>query len=485
VAIALALLAITAVVAVLDPVAGTPWRHLYLAVVMVGGARSGVAGGAVAALGAVLLFGPVVLAEIEAAGATRGVVEGVVTFAVWLLAGPMTGAWAARARRQRRRYEALLAAQRAVADAEPLSTALARLRAVLHHRLGADALGLVVVDGGARVVCGADALHPDSAAARVLQTGEAAFEADVGARDRVVRALVVPLTAGGATVGALALERHGDVAREEREELAGLGAALGLALGNARLAARQRRFADELERRVREATARLAEMDRLKSDLVALASHELRTPLTALQGFSELLATRAFPPNEVRRVADIMRAEAERLGRIVADFLDVARLERGLPLSLRRAPIDPAPVIADAVDVFRRTRTTHRLELHVNGALPRVEADADALDRVLKNLISNALKYSPAGTCVRVRARPEPGAVAVDVEDEGPGVTGEELTRIFEPYYRAPSTARVERGTGLGLAVVKSLVEAHGGRVHAERAPGRGTRMTFVIPAIS
>jgi signal transduction histidine kinase len=169
--------------------------------------------------------------------------------------------------------------------------------------------------------------------------------------------LVVPLAANGVTVGALAIERHGDIAREERDALTGLGAALGLALENARLAARQRTFAEELERKVTEATKRLAEMDRLKSELVALASHELRTPLTAIQGFSELLATRPF--------------------------------------------------------------------------------------------------------------------------------AAAELARIFEPYYRAPSTAKLERGTGLGLAVVKSLVEAHGGTITAQCAGGRGTRMTFVIPALS
>jgi two-component system cell cycle sensor histidine kinase PleC len=356
---------------------------------------------------------------------------------------------------------------------------------VLQDRLGADALGLVLVEPDGAVVCGADGLDPASVAARVVESGEPRFVPDAAVGPRPRRVLVVPLTAGGVTIGALALERHGDIAREERDALAGLAAALGLALDNARLAARQRRFGDELERKVGEATARLAEMDRLKSELVALASHELRTPLTAIQGFSELLATRPFAPGEVRRVAEIMRAETERLGRIVADFLDVARLERGLPLALRCAPLDPAPVIADAVEVFRRTRTTHRLELHLDGALPRIDADADALDRVLKNLISNALKYSPAGSCVRVRARPVRGAVAVDVEDEGPGVAADDLARIFEPYYRAPSTARLERGTGLGLAVVKSLVEAHGGTIRAERAAGHGTRMTFVIPAVS
>jgi signal transduction histidine kinase len=256
-------------------------------------------------------------------------------------------------------------------------------------------------------------------------------------------------------------------------------------LDNARLTARQRRFAEELERKVAEATARLAEMDRLKSDFVALASHELRTPLTALQGFSELLATRPFSPTEVRRLAAIMRAETERLGRMVGDFLDLARMERGLAPVLRRVVLDPAPVIAAAVDVFRRTRTTHRLELHVDGALPHVDADADALDRVLKNLIANALKYSPPGSCIRVRARAAAGTIAMEVEDEGPGIAPEDRARVFEPYFRAEGAVRLGPGIGLGLAVVKSLVEAHGGSIHAGAAHGHGTRMTVTLPAVS
>ena len=483
-AVAALLVAVAALVAAIEPLPATPWRHLYLVPVVIAGVRGGVTAGLLAALAAVLLFGPVVLRDIETAGVTSPVVDGLVTFAMLPLAGALTGALSARARRQRRRYEVLLAAQRAAAGEAPIAVVLGRVRAVLEQRLGTEAIGLVVAEPGGPVVCGADRLDGASIAARVLGTGEPLFVPDIAGGRRPRRALAVPLTAGDATVGALALERHGDIGREERDALAGLGTALGLALDNARLAARQRRFGDELERKVGEATARLAQMDRLKSELVALASHELRTPLTALQGFSELLVTRPFAAAEVRRIAEIMLAETERLGRIVADFLDVARLERGLPLTLRCAPLDPALVISEAVELFRRTRTTHRLELHVDGALPRIDADADALDRVLKNLISNALKYSPVGSCVRVRARAEGAAVAVDVEDEGPGVAPDDLARIFEPYYRAPATARLERGTGLGLAVVKSLVEAHGGTIRAERGAGRGTRMTFVIPAV-
>jgi signal transduction histidine kinase len=160
-----------------------------------------------------------------------------------------------------------------------------------------------------------------------------------------------------------------------------------------------------------------------------------------------------------------------------------ALIDRDLVIDLASAHVTARCVhvvadlgVADALG--EEPRTAEELAL-------TVRADADALDRVLKNLISNALKYSPAGTCVRVRARRAPGVVAVDVEDEGPGVPPDDLERIFEPYYRVPATARIERGTGLGLAVVKSLVEAHGGRIRAERRDGCGTRMTFVLPAIS
>jgi signal transduction histidine kinase len=116
-----------------------------------------------------------------------------------------------------------------------------------------------------------------------------------------------------------------------------------------------------------------------------------------------------------------------------------------------------------------------------------VDADPDALERILTNLISNALKYSPPGRTVRVGARPAPDGAAVDfeVEDEGAGIPAEALARIFEPYYRVPEAAGTARGTGIGLAVVKSLVEAHGGRIRIDSAPARGTRVAFSLPAVS
>jgi two-component system, OmpR family, phosphate regulon sensor histidine kinase PhoR len=227
----------------------------------------------------------------------------------------------------------------------------------------------------------------------------------------------------------------------------------------------------------------LEELDRAKSAFVAIASHELRTPLTALQGFSELLATRQLPPDEVNRLGAIMRREARRLGRIVSDLLDLSRIERGLDPALCRIPLAVEPTVVATVDLFRQGTTTHPIAIACEPALPTLDADPDALERVLTNRISNAIKYSPAGSVVRVGARALENGVAIDVCDSGRGIPAEALGRIFEPYYRVPDAAGAARGTGIGLAVVKALVEAHGGAVEVESAPTLGTRVTVVLPA--
>ena len=192
------------------------------------------------------------------------------------------------------------------------------------------------------------------------------------------------------------------------------------------------------------ATERVVEIDRLKSEFVALASHELRTPLTALQGFSELLATRRFAPTEIARIGLIMATETERLGRIVSDFLDLTRLERGLAPPLRRRRVDAAALVSDAVELLRRGRTTHELDVELDGPLPELDADPDALDRVVKNLVGNAVKYSPAGTRSgwrRARAARR-GRWRSPSRTQGPGIAEADLPRVFEPYYRAAGRLR-------------------------------------------
>jgi signal transduction histidine kinase len=317
----------------------------------------------------------------------------------------------------------------------------------------------------------------------VLDTGDPAFVSDAGGGGRARRAFATPLMAGGRAVGVLAVEREGEISVGERAGLQAIGAHVGIALENARLVSRQRRFAAELEERVASARRELEELDRAKSAFVAIASHELRTPLTALQGFSEILALRRLPPEEVTRLAEVMRREARRLGRIVSDLLDLSRIERGLEPALCRVPLKIEPTIEATVDLFRHGTATHLITTECEPALPVVAADPDALERVLTNLISNAIKYSPTGSTVRVAARPLAGAVAIEVADAGRGIPADVVHRVFEPYYRVPDAAGVAHGTGIGLAVVKALVEAHGGTVRVDSAPAIGTRVTVVLPS--
>jgi signal transduction histidine kinase len=486
--IAGSLAAVTALIALDGAGPGSLLRHAYFLPVVVAALRFGAPGGTLAAGAAILLDAPFVLPEIERTGLTAAALEGLVTFAMLALVGTLSGALRARAVRHRRRYELLATLQRTLADEVTLDVALARLRSALAGRLGVETLALVARDETGLVIAGGERLAPGSLVARVLETGACEFVRVGGSGVRAHgvrsrRAFATPLVAGGQTIGVLAVERKGEIPAEERAALETLGAQIGLALENARLASRQRRFAAELAGKVRAARQELEELDRAKSAFVAIASHELRTPLTALQGFSELLAMRQLPPDEVNRLGAIMRREARRLGRIVSDLLDLSRIERGLDPALCRVPLMVEPTIVATVDLFRQGTTTHPIVIACAPALPKIDADPDAIERVLTNLISNAIKYSPAGSVVRVVARAHDGGVAIDVADCGRGIPAEALGRIFEPYYRVPDAAGAARGTGIGLAVVKALVEAHGGAVEVESAPTLGTRVTVLLPA--
>jgi two-component system sensor histidine kinase KdpD len=481
--VAAALAVITTLIALEGGGAASLFRHAYLVPVLAAALRFGAVGGGLAAAAAVLLSAPLVLPEIERSGVTTEAVEGLATFAVLGLVGVLSGVLRARAGRHRQRYEILVSIQRALSDEAALEVSLARLRAALAGRLRVDAIALIVRDDERLVIAGGERVAAGSLAARVLEIGSSAFVCDTGARGRPRRAFATPLLSGGRAVGVLAVERCGDISTGERAALETIGAHVGVALENGRLVSRQRRFAAELQERVGAARQELEELDRAKSAFVAIASHELRTPLTALQGFSEILAVRRLPPEEVTRLAQVMRREARRLGRIVSDLLDLSRIERGLEPALCRIPVKIESTIEATVDLFRQGTASHPITAECESALPVVDADPDALERVLTNLVSNAIKYSPSGSTVRVGARALAGGVAIEVADAGRGIPADALSRVFEPYYRVPDAAGAAHGTGIGLAVVKALVEAHGGSVRVESAPAMGTRVTVVLPS--
>ncbi|MEU2347144.1 HAMP domain-containing sensor histidine kinase [Modestobacter sp. NPDC049651] len=221
---------------------------------------------------------------------------------------------------------------------------------------------------------------------------------------------------------------------------------------------------------------------------VADASHELRTPLTSIRGFAELHRQGAAgSPEETRRLMQRIESEATRMGLLVEDLLQLARLDQQRPLDV--VPVDLGEIAGDAVHDAGAVQPDRPVRLHLDESLtdvPVVLGDEARLRQVVGNLVTNALTHTPPGTPVTVRVFEDPGdpdTVGLAVADEGPGMTSADAERVFERFYRADtSRTRAAGGTGLGLSIVASLVAAHGGRVELTTAPGQGATFTVRLP---
>jgi two-component system phosphate regulon sensor histidine kinase PhoR len=222
----------------------------------------------------------------------------------------------------------------------------------------------------------------------------------------------------------------------------------------------------------------------LKSEFIANVSHELKTPLSLIRMFSELIALgKVKTPETGREYAEIITRESERLGRLIDNVLDFARIERGKAAYDFHAG-DLAEVVERALDFYRYRleREKMRLEVELEPGLPPVRLDENAMTLALLNLLENAVKYASPGM-VRVRLFRAGDHVELAVEDQGPGIAPDEQRRIFDRFYRArPARAQNVRGSGIGLSLVKHIAEAHGGRVQLASAPGHGAIFTLSIP---
>ncbi|HVF06167.1 MAG TPA: ATP-binding protein [Frankiaceae bacterium] len=251
-----------------------------------------------------------------------------------------------------------------------------------------------------------------------------------------------------------------------------------------RVRATSRDEVGELARAFNTMAAELAEVDRMRRDLVANVSHELRTPISALQAVLENLVDGVTAPD--RETLTAMLRQTERLSRLVSQLLDLSRLEAGT-VPLHRSAFAVAPFLretADAVLAARRaTGGDGEVRVAVDPPDLRLTADPERVHQVVTNLVDNALRHSPPGAPVEVRAAARNGHVVVEVRDRGPGIPPAEAARVFERFYRSDSARSADAGgSGLGLAIARWIVDLHGGAIRAEPNHPTGCRMVVELP---
>ncbi|HEY7139929.1 MAG TPA: HAMP domain-containing sensor histidine kinase [Methylomirabilota bacterium] len=230
---------------------------------------------------------------------------------------------------------------------------------------------------------------------------------------------------------------------------------------------------------------RETETARLKAEFVANVSHDLKTPLSLIRVFGETLEMGRVTDEATRReYYRVITHESERLSRLIENVLDFSRIEGGRR-TYDLVPVSAEPLVRDTVESFAYVLAQQgfKVDVSVQPGLPEVPMDADAVSQALANLIDNAIKYSDARKVLTVEAAFRDGGLALTVGDEGIGIAREEQARIFDKFYRVGrSETQGKRGSGVGLALVRHVAEAHGGRISVESRPGEGSRFTLWLP---
>jgi signal transduction histidine kinase len=229
---------------------------------------------------------------------------------------------------------------------------------------------------------------------------------------------------------------------------------------------------------------RETEMAQLKSDFVANVSHDLKTPLSVIRMFGETLELGRVPEGRRHEYYRVITRESERLSRLIDNVLDFSRIEGGRR-RYERVPTVVEPLVRDTLETFAYPfeQRGFKVEVTIAPDLPEVPMDADAVGQALANLVDNAVKYSGDERVIAIDARHEGARLALSVTDRGVGIPAAEHARIFEKFYRVGrSETQGRRGSGVGLALVRHVAEAHGGTVTVQSAPGQGSRFTLWLP---
>jgi len=294
----------------------------------------------------------------------------------------------------------------------------------------------------------------------------------------IYSSMCVPLIRHDELVGVLNLNETDGRRRFSEEDLRALGffaEHAAIAIGNAKL------FEQE-----RETIARLEDLDRLKSDFVATVSHELKTPLTAIIGSAQTLTRRRDRMNESQQsnLVTMIERQGNRLLRLVEDVLTAARIESGMP-RMRRELVDLRDVCDFVAESIRHSDLGEGREFVIESEpeRPQVWGDVGAIQQIVINLVENACKYSEPGTKVGIFVTELPDEAIIQVADRGYGMSDEEIATIFDRFRQVDQSAtRASGGVGLGLYIVKSLVEGHNGTIEVDSEPGRGTTFSVRFP---
>jgi signal transduction histidine kinase len=287
--------------------------------------------------------------------------------------------------------------------------------------------------------------------------------------------MCVPLIRRDELLGVLNLNETEGKRRFSEQDLEGLGLFAehaAIAIGNASMFEQERETVQELE-----------DLDRLKSDFVATVSHELKTPLTAIIGAATTLSKRAnrMTPEQQATFIEMIERQGQRLLRLVEDILTTAQIESGMP-KLRRELVDLREAAGVIIDALRHSHPDREVNLRAEPERPHLWGDLGAIQQILSNLIENALKYSAEGK-VDVLLRETPTETILSVSDEGRGISREQLATVFDRFRQVDqSNTRGKGGVGLGLYIVKSLVEAHNGDIKVDSDEGRGTIFNVFLP---
>jgi signal transduction histidine kinase len=294
------------------------------------------------------------------------------------------------------------------------------------------------------------------------------------ARLGVIAIAATPVRLGGrfaASLGLVHTDRPREWSSDDIRLIESVAQELRVAIAAAEAFEQQRAAVAELER-----------LNRAKSDFVSIVSHEFRTPLTGIQGFSEMMQSEDLTMDEMREYAGDINKDAHRLNRMINEMLDLDKMESGR-LQIHREPLDLNAIVSDAVDRVRPNSPQHPVSLRLDPMLGEMSGDRDKLTQVMANLLNNAVKYSPEGGEIVVSTRVEGSAAHVLVRDHGMGIPKAALETIFERYGRVESLAtRHIQGTGLGLPIVRQIVQLHGGSVWAESTVGEGSVFHVRLP---